>query len=141
MKSKKQKNINRYPNQERKGIYDIDEILDKFCDHLRCRYKTIFEDVSVRIRKNQFSTFKKSTTCANCKLKAEFFALERTLPNDKCHSPDAYHFSLYGLRKGEEVIFTIDHVKPRSKGGENCLENLDLLCFPCNQLKGSTYQE
>jgi 5-methylcytosine-specific restriction endonuclease McrA len=27
---------------------------------------------------------------------------------------------------------TLDHLKPRSRGGSNKLENLRLACFPCN---------
>ena len=32
---------------------------------------------------------------------------------------------------------SIDHIRPRSKGGSECLENLELLCHPCNQTKGN----
>jgi 5-methylcytosine-specific restriction endonuclease McrA len=34
---------------------------------------------------------------------------------------------------------TIDHVKPRSKGGTNDLENLQLMCGGCNHEKGDEY--
>lgn len=30
---------------------------------------------------------------------------------------------------------TIDHIKPRSKGGTNTKENLRWVCFECNQIK------
>lgn len=30
----------------------------------------------------------------------------------------------------------VDHVIPLSKGGQHCLENLELLCMPCNRAKG-----
>ncbi len=32
---------------------------------------------------------------------------------------------------------TVDHVKPRSKGGSDDLDNLKLACADCNKLKGS----
>ena len=43
-------------------------------------------------------------------------------------------------RKGRELdldLFEVDHVKPRSKGGEDVDSNLQLLCPTCNRRKGS----
>ena len=42
----------------------------------------------------------------------------------------------------DERIFELDHVNPRSGGGENDIWNRMLLCPPCNQIKGNklTYQ-
>lgn len=41
------------------------------------------------------------------------------------------------------LIATMDHVRPKSKGGTNRMDNLVLACSPCNQLKGDlhTYAE
>jgi 5-methylcytosine-specific restriction endonuclease McrA len=33
---------------------------------------------------------------------------------------------------------TIDHVKPKSRGGSNNLENLRLACFSCNNSRGNS---
>jgi 5-methylcytosine-specific restriction endonuclease McrA len=32
----------------------------------------------------------------------------------------------------------LDHFKPRSRGGQNTLENLRLSCFPCNNRRGNS---
>ena len=58
--------------------------------------------------------------------------------------------TLFGLQEvkctGCEVLFpfrnmTIDHILPRSKGGTDAPENLQLLCGACNSTKGSRTQE
>lgn len=33
---------------------------------------------------------------------------------------------------------TLDHLKPRSRGGSNSLENLRLACFLCNNSRGNS---
>ena len=52
---------------------------------------------------------------------------------------------LFGRQEGQcagcKILFpfpnlTIDHVVPRSKGGTDHLENLQLLCAACNSIKG-----
>lgn len=45
---------------------------------------------------------------------------------------DGYRCRKCGTTHGE---LTIDHVIPRSKGGSNRLENLQLLCATCNEWK------
>lgn len=37
----------------------------------------------------------------------------------------------------KESRLTIDHVYPVSKGGEDCLNNLQLLCQSCNSSKSN----
>lgn len=38
-------------------------------------------------------------------------------------------------KSGDEVILSLDHIRPPMLGGSNKLDNLQLLCVECNQLK------
>ena len=67
------------------------------------------------------------------------------LPSYRTHK-----HTLYGRQEGTcagcRVMFpfrnmTVDHVVPRSKGGSNHLDNLQLLCAACNSMKGARSQE
>ena len=61
-----------------------------------------------------------------------------------------YKHTLFGLQEGKcngcEVLFpfrnmTIDHILPRSRGGTNDPDNLQLLCAACNSTKSNRTQE
>lgn len=43
------------------------------------------------------------------------------------------HIDLYSE---DMTMITIDHIMPKSKGGKNTIDNYQLLCKPCNELKG-----
>ena len=62
----------------------------------------------------------------------------------------SYKHTLFGLQEGKcngcEVLFpfrnmTIDHIIPRSRGGTDAPDNLQLLCAACNSTKGNRTQE
>ena len=44
-----------------------------------------------------------------------------------------------GRNFGDDRYLEVDHKYPKSDGGTNVLDNLVLLCTPCNQLKGNVY--
>jgi 5-methylcytosine-specific restriction endonuclease McrA len=51
-------------------------------------------------------------------------SLVRAVGGDRCCLP--------------EEKLTLDHLKPKSRGGSNSLENLRLACFPCNNSRGNS---
>ena len=62
---------------------------------------------------------------------------------------DEYKKTLYGLQEGycngchihfQTVFLEMDHITPRAKGGTDHAENFQLLCRPCNSLKGTKSQ-
>lgn len=70
--------------------------------------------------------------CARCGILGELFFKEKLRRSDKF-----FHLGFYALDGyKKEIMITIDHVIPKSRGGKNRLSNLQTLCFPCNQDKG-----
>ena len=62
----------------------------------------------------------------------------------------SYKHTLFGIQEGKcngcEVLFpfrnmTIDHIIPRSRGGSDAPDNLQLLCAACNSTKGNRTQD
>ena len=48
------------------------------------------------------------------------------------------HADLYTLSsKGNLILMNRDHIKPKSKGGENSIWNYQPMCQPCNTKKGA----
>lgn len=75
---------------------------------------------------------------------------ELTLSQVELRQYRSYKHTLYGIQEGRcngcQVLFpfrnmTIDHIIPRSKGGTNNSDNLQLLCAACNSTKGNRTQE
>lgn len=57
-------------------------------------------------------------------------------------SSDSIHLDLYAYdQDGELNAITIDHIKPKSKGGLDDIENFQPMCNIHNQLKKDNYEE
>jgi hypothetical protein len=69
-----------------------------------------------------------------CGLEAKFFAIERFTEG---HNRKPF-LQLYGRIGNDDVLFNIDHVVPRCRGGKNTMSNLVTTCEPCNQKKADS---
>jgi 5-methylcytosine-specific restriction endonuclease McrA len=116
----------------RHKIYDL-TILDKIHPKNRQEKWRDIDGVNVKLRSQRYTLFRKSTTCCKCGLEATFMASER----DYCSESNNYHLNLYGIRDGLEILFTKDHILPKSKGGKNNLLNYQTMCVTCNLEKGN----
>ncbi len=103
------------------------------------RRRSVVEGQEVNTSSMRLKTFVfKGTTCACCGLKASFFALERGSATKEGSRP---HLNLWGVNAdGEEVLFTQDHIRPLSRGGQDHLSNSQTMCGPCNWAKKDTYE-
>lgn len=75
--------------------------------------------------------FEKGCKCKLCPTTGSFFALEQWKAGD-------FHFDFFAIdQDGDEVLMTIDHIVPKSKGGPDHIDNYDPMCKVCNEIKWS----
>jgi 5-methylcytosine-specific restriction endonuclease McrA len=81
------------------------------------------------LRLQTFAT--KGCTCSSCGLVASHFAIE-----SNSDSKNSWHLNLWGVKDGEEILFTHDHTIARGDGGADDETNVTTMCSPCNAAKG-----
>jgi len=93
-----------------------------------------FFGVSISLSKKHIRCFARSPRCIACGKEGHYFAIEKCLDADT----NKYHLNLYSRTKNNtEIMLTIDHRIPISKGGSNRLRNLQTMCSPCNHSKSN----
>jgi len=119
----------------KKEIYSVDQVLSevKSYDAKEGKRFVEFDGDMMKMESQRYRLFKRDgTICVTCKLEGTFFRKER-------HEHDKqFHFNLYGINENnEEILFTKDHIIPKSKGGKNILSNYQVMCYTCNHIKGN----
>jgi HNH endonuclease len=132
--------MNRYI---RHGVCTPEEVLPLVKEHYGSSLpRPTFHGFKVGVSSLRMKTFQHDgLTCRGCGLVASFFAVEdfhtawaASAGAAKASQP---HLNLYGINdKGEEVLFTHDHVLARALGGADNLNNVQTMCSPCNNKKG-----
>lgn len=95
-------------------ILPLDELHTKYSRHKRL--KTFHE---------------KGLKCVSCQREGKYLIATKDRGG-------AIHIDVY--TKDFELM-TVDHIKPKSKGGSYDIENLDPMCAKCNTKKGNKYKE
>ena len=87
---------------------------------------------SVKKGSHRYILFKeKGLTCVTCGRTANKCFLE--LPKEEV----VPHFNFYIFENDKEILFTKDHIIPKSLGGKNEQENYQPMCQECNEKKDS----
>lgn len=69
--------------------------------------------------------------CAICGAKAKYTAIVKMLDGND------YTFRFFTIKNGIETMFNIDHIIPKSKGGSDKVDNLQVTCVDCNERKSN----
>ena len=116
----------------RKSVHTVDEILAIVGSGLVDAGDHTYNTDSDRLYLFQ----EKGVCCVHCGIEGVFFAKEKDWKTDH----EKYHFNLYALNANNDpVLMTKDHIKPRSKGGPDKLENYQTMCARCNKIKSDIY--
>lgn len=119
-------------------LYSLDEVFPHiYYSGPQSRYH-VFGGHGICMDSLRYICFARQRACVSCGLEGAYFAMERHLRRDGSLHEVRYHFNMYGLKGGKEILFTKDHILPRSLGGADHLSNLQTMCLPCNQKKGAT---
>ena len=78
----------------------------------------------------------KGFICVKCNLRASHFSLEEI----ESDSFSGITLNLYGEVKDVLMLFTKDHIIPKSKGGADDLSNYQTMCWSCNKNKGNNIE-
>jgi len=113
--------------------------IDQIIPLIRCNRKARVQlcEQSVPVNSLSLRCFRAhGTNCARCGIKGIYFLLERDARENR------FSLRLYAQSEsGVEIPMTVDHIKPKSKGGKDNLNNLQPLCYLCNQVKKDTEQK
>jgi hypothetical protein len=94
------------------------------------------QGVSVKTFSKRFPIFQQSQTCYICGLKATYLSVETDGQSVDLETGVLKNYNI-NMYNDEEVLFTVDHVIPLSKGGKNHSSNLKTCCSKCNFKKGA----
>lgn len=132
-----------HPGYERKGIYTVERVFAQLGNGW-----AIFDGDAIPMISLRYQVFARSRFCVCCGIEGTYFAKERSARKIKNRknsdeiffqaTTPAWHFNLYATAfDGKEILMTKDHIVPRSEGGTDSLSNLQTMCKPCNNKKGS----
>ena len=116
------------------GTYEANELSASIRDAIEKRHDYVVLDGNlthvncVKLRLFAYNARK----CVVCGRTADRYVLERLDPNSQ-----GPHLNLYGKRAdGSDLLFTRDHVLPKSLSGSDALFNMQVMCKDCNLEKG-----
>jgi hypothetical protein len=130
-----------------KTIFSIDDIFARIeagQKRLRINNKIVV-NLNLKYLKRLYMLYKISgkneIRCPFCGTKASHFRLVQDIAQTNAVN---YYFHLYGFVKTKNktvyMPFNIDHILPKSKGGQDIVSNFQVTCHTCNTNKGDVIQ-
>lgn len=118
----------------RLGIYTITEVFEYIDASPKHGQKVKFRGHKMNMRTTRMLSFRlNGIKCVECESQGAFFAKEK-------YGEDPPHLNLYGFdKRGNPLLFTRDHIKPKAKGGTNHLFNSQTMCLHCNGKKSDIW--
>lgn len=126
---------------ERKSTYSIEQIRELTKEVLfeedKRNAKVELDGDIIKGNSQRYQTFfTKGIKCVCCGIEGKYFAKEK-VSRDK-----SYHLNLYAVdENGKEVLMTKDHILPKSKGGQDHIDNYQTMCVNCNVAKGNNLED
>lgn len=124
---------------ETHGRFSLNFVFNKVMN-CRSRYAIVQSKTQifhVKARNKKYQVFKRNPYCMLCGLEGQYFLLQRQIEV----GPNSGHFNMFADVDGKPILFTKDHILPKSRGGPNDMYNLCTLCEPCNQSKADNVVE
>ena len=115
-----------FSDKEIENICNSDNVLSIYPKRFLRINKKIGSKIKHRIRK-KIRFFLNRRDCVFCGAKGKYFAIHGNGKRVK--------FNFLAKKNEQLVVMTIDHIIPLSKGGKNVLENMQPMCYNCNQKK------
>lgn len=117
----------------KKQKYSLEEVFQYIPEEGLARVKVLIDGDEVNIKPFHLRIFRdKKPICPICGCKGLYFYKEK----EKGSGVKSWVFKLYGFDKeGQEVLFTLDHIFPKSLGGTDTYDNLQPMCYTCNSHK------
>ena len=93
-----------------------------------------YKGFNFNVKSLRLDTFhEKGLVCVSCSNTGAYFSLEYQVGAKGDQAKP--HLNLYSI---EGVLMTKDHIFPKSKGGKDHINNMQTMCYYCNQKKGDT---
>lgn len=114
---------------EKLSSHSVDEVFRAYD-----KGKTKFAGAS--LKSSRITNFRlHGTKCVSCGLEGTHFIVEK-------HRNDVSpHLNLYHISANRYALMTRDHIRPSSKGGMNCVHNLQPMCESCNRRKSNVWDK
>lgn len=121
-------------NRQERGRYVAEDIIAYIRQHPRgvLEFEGDFGKIRIGIRPRHL-IFANDPRCCFCTMRIELVIVERNPNNPQ----EKWGIHFYGVKNNELVLFTVDHVVPRSVGGEDHAKNYQSACEECNTKKGN----